>query len=123
MDLARAYRRVQCLAVHVREHEDRARRGVLHDRRNQAFLIEGDAGKIATHAASSLGRIAMPRAASAVLSSPTASSRSWKIDAASPASAPVSVKSSTKCATPPAPPDAMTGTCTASATAATSERS
>src|SRR3981081_351102 len=119
VDLARPQRRVERLAVHVREHEHRACGGVLHDRGDQPALVEAD---LLRHAASTLGRTLTPRRASSSFSAETAISPEWKIDAASPASARVRRNSSTKCATSPPPPDALTGTPTASATPAARSR-
>src|SRR5258705_351376 len=107
--------RVERFAVHVREHQHRARGGVLHDRRDQTALVEPDLGR---HVASPLGRTFTPRRPSSSFNAATAISPEWKIDAARPASAPVRLNSSTKSVAVPAPPDAITGTRTASATRA-----
>src|SRR5438876_730064 len=117
--LARAQRGVQRFAVHVGEHQHRAGRGVLHDRGDEATLVERDV----LHLASALGRTWTPRAARSCLRTPTAISPEWKIEAASPASAPVRANRSTKCAASPAPPEAIIGTRTASAMSAVSSRS
>src|SRR5437899_3225594 len=115
MDLARPQRLVERLAIHVREHQHRAGRGVLHDRGDEAALVEAD---LLGHVASTLGRTFTPRRASSAFSADTVISPEWKIEAASPASAPVRANSSTKSAALPAPPEAITGTRTASATRA-----
>src|SRR5712691_2471143 len=71
MHLTCAERRLDGLAVHVREHQHAFCRGVLHDRRHQASAVEADA---IDHAASALGRTRTPRAASASLRSNTTTS-------------------------------------------------
>src|SRR5439155_11481558 len=98
MDLARPQRLVERLAIHVREHQHRAGRGVLRDRGDEAALVEAD---LLGHVASTLGRTFTPRRASSSLRADTRVSPEWKIEAASPASAPVRSNSSTKWATVP----------------------
>src|ERR671935_35855 len=115
VDLLRADRGRERLAVHVAEHEHRAGAGVLHDRRDEAPFVEL---RDYRHAASVAGRISTPADASAAFSAGTLTTPSWKMDAASAASAPVPAKSSTS--TPSIPPPTQNGIVSRSATRAAS---
>src|SRR5438445_3453660 len=100
------------LLVHVGEHQDLARVGILDHGRHQAF------GEIRVHRL-----ISRPRADRSFLTAPIESSPKWKIEAASAASAPPTVRASYMWAAVPAPPDAITGSRTAELTALSNARS
>ena len=71
MDLPGSEGRFDSLAIHIGEHQHGPGPGVLHDRRDQAALIEAHG---VDHAASALGRTRTPRPASARLRSETTTS-------------------------------------------------
>jgi len=77
VDLARPLGRLDGIAIHPREHEDRARPGILHDRRHEAALVEVHLGNVQANARSG-GRMGMPAAASTFFTSRPSARRSGR---------------------------------------------
>src|SRR5207248_3440935 len=100
------------LAVHIAEHEQAARRAVLHDGGQEPIHL---LPRKRVDLARSQRRISIPHVARNSFSSGMAMRRSWKTVAASAPLAPA-VNASRKCSGAPAPPEAITGTETASTT-------
>jgi len=118
MGLTGFRRAAQGLAIHVGDHQDRAGRGVLCDRHDQALFVELQRRWVgARH------RTGTPCSLRYCFVCLMGKASSWKIEAASAASARPSVSTATRSRGWPAPPEAITGICTASATARVSARS
>src|SRR6185437_12304301 len=116
-DPAPCQRLAKRLTAHVTQHQHGAVLRVLDDRREKAAgLVEVETRHVrgiegcAGTGRLSHGRISMPAARKAFLSSGMVMAHVWNTLAASAASTPACRKTSVKCSIAPAPPEATSGT-------------